>query len=73
MKFESYEAAPGDFRWRVRDEQGAVARIRPGRIMGLGRAADLKPYEQAVNTVLARLAGKKGAVRRKRAARARQN
>jgi len=64
MKFETYEAAPGQYRWRLRNEAGEIISLRPGKIMGLGSAADMKAAELAVNMSLARLSA--GATPRRR-------
>ncbi len=66
MKFETYEAAPGSFRWRLRDDRGHIVSVKPGKVMGLGAAADTKAAVKAVNHSLARLSGKAKSPGRKR-------
>lgn len=57
MKFETYETAPGNYRWRLRDEKGEIVSVRPGKIMGLKASSKQKAVsERVVNEALKRLA-----------------
>lgn len=38
MKFETYKTARGDVRWRLREANGRLVSVKPGKIMGLGHS-----------------------------------
>ena len=61
MKFESYEAEKGSYRWRLLKADGGIFEMKPGKIMGLkGSSRQKKVSERVVNEALKRLADKGG-------------
>lgn len=55
MKFETYRTDTGRYRWRVRDDEGKIVPIKPGRIMGLkGSPEAEKRSREAVQLILKR-------------------
>jgi hypothetical protein len=60
MKFESYKADSGGFRWRLREESGQVVSVRSGKIMGVASSpSKKKASERVLERSLERLASSK--------------
>ena len=58
MKFETYKAKDGEFRWRLREDGGKIVSLKPGKIKGLpASASKKKASEKIVSLSLKRDAG----------------
>ena len=51
-QFETVKLPSGNYGWRMRDSEGKIVSIKPGKIMGIEVATKRRPLQRALQQIL---------------------